>query len=63
MNGKGGGGVGMGAAWGTGGVGEAMDLVSDIFEIKAPVGHPDRDVQQVVGQMGTMIEEKREREI
>lgn len=40
-----------------------MDLVSDIFEIKAPVGHPDRDVQQVVGQMGTMIEEKREREI
>lgn len=55
-------------SWHGGGMGDgrgggAMDLVSDIFEIKTPVGHPDGDVQQAVGQMGTMIEEKREQEM
>lgn len=37
-------------SWHGGGLGDrrgggAMDLVSDIFEIKATVGHPDGDVQ------------------
>lgn len=36
----------------------AMDLVSEILEVKVPVVHLGRDVHQPAGQVGTILGEK-----